>query len=139
MYQKPKPKKYLTDTEIEKAKKHVNYRDHQPFHQHNDCIRIAYEWLDAQTKLKNKSKSYLSDLKRAIEEWGGRYVSISDVLVAIHLHPEISISSPNSRVSINISKKWTLPSLIRLQGIKEAFAHKGYELNPSVYFKKEDD
>jgi len=36
----------ITAVQIEKAKRAT--RPQEPHHEHDDCIRIAYEWLDAQ-------------------------------------------------------------------------------------------
>ncbi|WP_025155096.1 hypothetical protein [Morganella morganii] len=50
----------LTDKKIEQAKKTTRYSSRNDIlHEHNDCIRIAYEWLDAQKKLKGPTtKTY---------------------------------------------------------------------------------
>lgn len=41
----------LTDEEIEYGKANVKYSLKEGgLHEHNDCIRMAYEWLDAQKK-----------------------------------------------------------------------------------------
>lgn len=42
----------ITDKQIELAKHKTNYNPDSPYHEHNDSIRIAYEWLDAQKKIK---------------------------------------------------------------------------------------
>lgn len=110
----------LTDNEIERAKMNTNYGSLGAHHEHNDCIRMAHEWLDAQIKNTKKcSKNF--PLKHLIEEWCGRYVSSSDVRVAATLHPDISGEYPN----FNISVRLTQPSKSRLEGISEAFTH-GY-------------
>ncbi|MGO3891181.1 MAG: hypothetical protein ACTJHW_09410 [Paenalcaligenes sp.] len=58
------------------------------FHEHNDYIRMVYEWLDIQKKIKGPaSKTYA--LKHMIERRCDRYISTSDVDVATHMHPEI--------------------------------------------------
>ncbi|WP_456638531.1 hypothetical protein [Bradyrhizobium sp. USDA 10063] len=84
-------------------------------HEHDDCIRIAYEWLDAQTKTKGVMRDR-RPLKHIIEDWGGRYVSQSDVEVAAELHPEIRGTYPH----FNISARLVLPSDVRLATIPEA-------------------
>ena len=40
----------ISDQAIENAKSMIAYSE-AANHEHNDCIRIAYEWLDAQEKL----------------------------------------------------------------------------------------
>lgn len=109
----------LTDEEIEAAKLKVKYSlEEGGYHEHPDCIRIAYEWLDAQVKTKGTNKTHRS-IKHYVEEWGGRYVSRTDVDVAAFLHPEIKGTYP----FFNISNKLTLPSEVRLEMIGEAHAH----------------
>lgn len=105
----------LTDSEIEAAKKMANLKD--PYFEHNDCIRIAYEWFDAQRLIlsSGKRRAY----KHIIERWGGRYVSRSDVEIAASLHPEIKGQYPN----YNISARLTYPKVSRLKGIGEALTH----------------
>ncbi len=109
----------LTDSEIDEAKTRTSYSlSEGGHHEHNDCIRIAYEWLDAQSKTKNivrKSRAW----KHLIENWAGRYVSRSDVDVAAELHPDIFGSYP----FFNISSRLIRPSTSRLDGIGEAFTH----------------
>jgi hypothetical protein len=102
---------------------------------HNDCIRIAYEWLDAQIKTKNPRIMRYNPLKHTIEEWGGRYVSKSDVAVAAWLHPDIIGTYPN----FNISSRLRLPSVVRLSGIGEAGKHNsiGAHYNDDTYNAKE--
>lgn len=114
----------ITDEEIEKAKGKTKYRYLDDIvHEHNDCIRIAYEWLDAQKTLSNTSIDFHLELKHVIEAWGGRYVSENDVEVAATLlHPKIKGRYPK----FNLSKKIILPRKSRLYGIKEAFTQPRY-------------
>ncbi|MDQ0316387.1 hypothetical protein J2S73_002844 [Amorphus orientalis] len=114
----------LTDKAIEKAKTTVRYSIGDVLHEHNDCVRIAYEWLDAQTKLKSANRKF-RPLKHIIENWGGRYVSQTDVDLAAHLHPDIFGSYPY----YNISSKLTRPSARRLSSIGEAGTQR-YEEQP---------
>lgn len=116
----------LTDKQIEQAKKTTRYSlGDDILHEHNDCIRMAYEWLDAQKKIKGPtSKTYA--LKHMIEQWCGRYISRSDVDVAAHMHPEIHGQYPY----FNLSARLTCPSPERLTGIDEAFTQ-GYHLKES--------
>lgn len=113
----------LTDQEIEKAKQEIiNIRDGIS-HRHNDCVRIAYEWLNAQKKRKSISMSYGSHIKGMIKMWAKRFVGIDDVLVAAHLHPEIIICIRCANPRFNLSLKYTIPSYDRLYGIGEANKH----------------
>ena len=48
----------LTDAEIEAAKGRTAYTA-KPHHEHNDCIRMAYQWLDAQNQVKVAKKRHL--------------------------------------------------------------------------------
>ena len=106
----------LSADEIAEAKKRVKYRHKsEVHHEHDDCIRIAYEWLDAQATTKGITKQ-ARPLKHIIEKWGGRYVSQSDVEVAAALHPRIRGTYP----SLNISRRLVLPSDARLTDIGEA-------------------
>lgn len=106
----------LTDEQITAAKKGFRYS--QPadvLHEHNDCIRLAYEWLDAQNVRKTPSKQF-RPLKHIIEKWAGRYVSQSDVEVAAAMHPHIRGKYPD----FNLSARLVLPSDRRLGAIGEA-------------------
>lgn len=115
-----KETRVLTDKEIEEAKKRApKVADGQ--HEHNDCIRIAYEWLDAQKKTRNPTTKD-RQFKHIIESWGERYVSTDDVQVAAWLHPEIKGKYPR----FNIGKRLTLPSKARLGNIEEAGKHPSY-------------
>lgn len=106
-----------------------------PHHEHDDCIRIAYEWLDAQSKTKGVTRKTYA-LKHIIEEWGGRYVSQSDVEVAAQIHPLVRGVYPH----FNISSGLTLPSQRRLEGIGEAGKHDNYSrrLRPELYKRIEE-
>jgi len=110
----------LTDEQIETAKKQTKYTD-QPYHEHPDCIRIAYEWLDAQTNIKDEIPVFVS-LKGIIRRWGGRYVSQTDVDVAAQLHPRIKGEYPY----FNIDARLIRPDRSRLEGIDEAGKHPNY-------------
>lgn len=123
----------LSDEQIENGKNKAPLQLQGHF-EHNDCIRMAYEWLDAQAKTKSRRMTY-NALKHIIEKWSGRYVSQSDVEVAAWLHPDIIGSYPN----FNISSRLTFPSVDRLSGIDEAGKHNpiGGEYNPNTYSKRE--
>jgi len=117
----------LTDTDIEKAKHKVK-KEGSNF-EHNDCIRMAYEWLDAQKKTKGTTRTS-HPLKHIIEKWAGRYVSMSDVEAAALLHPDIIGKYP----LFNISAKLTEPNARRLVGIQEAFSQNQHEkMDRNVY------
>jgi len=108
---------FLSDEQIEAAKKQTNYTD-MPSHDHPDCIRIAYEWLDAQKNIEGDIPVFLS-LKSIIRKWGGRYVSQTDIDVAAHMHPRIKGEYPH----YNIDAQLTFPDRSRLEGIDEAGKH----------------
>lgn len=121
----------LTDEAIEAAKSQVKYSLAEGgHHEHNDCIRMAYEWLDAQRKTKLPTKKTYA-LKHIIEKWAGRYVSTTDVDVAAFMHPEIHGNYPY----FNISARLTEPSTNRLKGISEAFKHSNTKKNDSSVYK----
>lgn len=104
----------LTDQAIEEGK--ARQKKVKAHHEHHDCVRIAYEWLDAQKKIKGfTTKGYA--IKHLVERWAGRYVSQSDVELAAALHPDIRGSYPY----FNISARLTEPSSRRLDGIAQAF------------------
>jgi hypothetical protein len=111
----------LTDEQIEEAKKHTKYTTEHVLHEHNDCIRIAYEWLDAQRATVRPTKRPCA-LKHLIEQWGARYISQSDVEVAAHMHPRIKGGYP----LYNISTKLIWPAEDRLTGIGEAYSQPSY-------------
>ncbi len=114
----------ISDKEIENAKKNTYYTLDDHSIQHNDCIRIAYEWLDAQKNIKSKIKMEYP-LKHMIENWAGRYVSITDVDIAAYLHKGIEGEYPY----YNISSRLTEPFKGRLEKIGEAFQHQNYREN----------
>jgi hypothetical protein len=105
----------LSAAEIAAAKKKISYGNKEALHEHDDCVRIAYEWLDAQTTTKGINR-LARPLKHMVEKWGGRYVSQSDVEVAAELHPKIRGTYPY----FNISARLIQPSDVRLANIGEA-------------------
>jgi hypothetical protein len=111
----------LSDEEIDQAKLRTDYNLELRLRQHADCIRIAYEWLDAQIKTKNGSRRTYA-LKHLVEDWAGRYISQSDVSVAAELHPDMFGKYPH----FNIGARLVEPSISRLEGIREAFTHCHY-------------
>ena len=120
----------ITDRQIEDAKLTTKFAHEEPKHEHNDCIRIAYEWLDAQIKTKNVTTKALP-LKHIIEKWGGRYVSQSDVEVAATLHPDIFGDYPYYNINGNL----TAPSDRRLEGISEAYTQQQRNYYDSSTYK----
>jgi hypothetical protein len=102
-------------------------------HESYDCIRIAYEWLDAQARTQTCQQSS-EPLKHIIEAWGRRYLSQSDVEVAAQLHPDIQGEYP----SYNISRRFIRPSRGRLDSIREANSQDTYDRNyQDVYSRSE--
>ncbi len=139
----------LTDTRIKQAKQEI-LRDkwyslpiQDPHHEHNDCIRIAYEWIDAQTKTKHPQETVW---KPHIEYWGKRYVSASDIDVAAYMHPDIKLKKVHPRdgsspyILLNISKRIIVPSINRLKNIGESFKHPDYDKKMDFSkYKNEDE
>ena len=120
----------ITDRQIEDAKLVTKYAHKVQVHEHEDCIKIAYEWLDAQRKTKNVTRKSLP-LKHIIENWGGRYVSQSDVEVAATIHPEIFGDYPYYNINGNLTE----PSDTRLDGISEACTQQQRNLYDSNNYK----
>lgn len=124
----------LTDMQIDdaiKAAPAIPGESKQP--EHRDCIRFAYEWLDAQTKTKGIQKNSF-DLKHLVQRWAGRYVSSSDVEVAAFLHPDIRGQYPY----FNISSRLTNPSISRISNLGETYTQtKGEYHNMSLYSRTE--
>lgn len=110
----------LTDQEIQQAINKLP-KNADTLHEHPDCIRIAYEWLDAQKKIGSKCNQ-IYPIKHLIERWAGRYISQSDVEAAAYLHPDIKGKYPN----FNISSNLTEPSRTRLTSIPEAMTQPDY-------------
>lgn len=125
----------LSDAEIDQGKRNTSYslKREEPFHEHNDCIRIAYEWLDAQRKTKGISRKPRA-LKHIIEQWGGRYVSTSDVDVAATLHPDIDGTYP----FFNISARLIRPNKRRLKSVGQAFTQGYTESNGLADYKADE-
>lgn len=112
----------LSSIEISKAKETTPYQHRaEILHEHDDCIRIAYEWMDAQKKTKSPTRKTWA-VKHLVEQWAGRYVSRSDVEVAAHMHPDIIGTYPY----FNISARLTDPATARLDGIGEARTQMSY-------------
>lgn len=124
----------LSTNQIAAAKQGFSYlHPAEILHEHDDCIRMAYEWLDAQKTRATLSKKS-RPLKHIIEKWAGRYISQSDVEVAAAMHPRIQGKYPD----FNLSARLILPSDQRLEGIGEALTQ-GYreELDLKTYASRE--
>ncbi|TPI80435.1 hypothetical protein [Mesorhizobium sp. B2-8-9] len=119
----------LTSEAIAKAKLNTPYGTKDRFHEHDDCIRIAYEWLDAQKKIQGPTPK-TRPLKHLIEQWAGRYVSQNDVEVAANMHPEIFGTYPH----FNISARLIEPSPSRLVGIAEAHTQSYKSRKPELTY-----
>lgn len=90
----------LSNVDIEIAKRRTIYKT-SPQHEHPDCIRLAYEWLDAQTKLTGAPVTW-RPIKHLIERWAGRYVHRTDVEVAATMHSAIRGQYPNYSISMRL-------------------------------------
>ena len=128
----------ISNEDIEKEKKTqcclYNNCSVKTFHEHNDCVRIAYQWLDAQKKT-NSPIPRRWPIKHMIESWAGRYVSMCDVCIASRLHPDIKGKYPR----INISQKITIPCSTRLDNIPEANTQLNYKSNSYGYIYKKHE
>ncbi|MGL1833237.1 hypothetical protein ACKVEX_06470 [Rhodocyclaceae bacterium SMB388] len=125
-----------TDAEIEIAKQECErlglYGPVQACHEHPDCIRAAFAWLDAQQNTKRPGPGMAA--KGVIEQWMNRYVSRTDVVVAAFLHPRIEGTYPY----YNIRKRQIKPDTSRLAGLEvnihrypdQAGNYCGYETTP---------
>jgi hypothetical protein len=125
----------ITSEQIEQAKRETKYSLKEGgHHEHDDCIRMAYEWLDAQAKTATPNKRKTRPIKHIIERWAGRYVSTTDVDVAAHMHPDITGEYPH----FNISARLVRPNSRRLAGLYEAHTQ-GYEdQNPEQTYASEE-
>lgn len=87
--------------------------------EHFDCIKIAYAFLDAQKKTKNRtpiSGLGTTSLRKMISQWSGCYLSDEDVDLAIKMHPSLK----GDRTSCNISRQLVFPCYSRLEGLESA-------------------
>lgn len=124
----------LTSEQISAAKSGFRYsHPSDVLHEHDDCIRLAYEWLDAQNVRASGSKKF-RPLKHIIEKWAGRYISQSDVEVAAALHPRIHGKYPD----FNLSARLIQPNDRRLEGISEALTQNYRDrMDPKTYAMNE--
>lgn len=86
-------------------------------HEHPDCVRMAGEWLVAQTPTARPNAGRTHPLKHLIENWCGRYVSSNDVEVAAHM---LGIRGRYPYFAFKTGSL-VLPSAARLKGIGQAF------------------
>jgi len=122
----------LTAKQIKDAKENLVLKF--PAHyEHDDCIRIAYEWLDAQKKTKNP-RNVPHDLKHLITRWASRYVSRSDVEVAAYMHPDIIGDYPY----YNISSRLTEPNIKRLVNIDQSNSQDQIIMHQSTDYKMKE-
>jgi len=87
--------------------------------EHDENVRIAYEWLDAQAITK-APMGKRDNILRLIDDWGGRKISQTDIDIAVYLHPDTKGDYP----TYNIDSRLTLPSAERLRGIGESFRNR---------------
>jgi hypothetical protein len=127
----------ITSEEIEVAK--IRLKLLSPRHEHDDCIRIAYEWLVPQRTV-NSHGVRAGEIKHLIEVWAMRYISIHDLAVAAEIlrtrratedgavskwaahpvGPAISRKMVRGCECYNISADLTAPRKQRLEGIGQA-------------------
>lgn len=107
-----------------------------------NSIRIAYQWLDAQSTRKTPI-GYNSVSFHVIQRWarasGG--VGLTDLMVAAHAHPNIT---GRYLTGYNVSKKRVFPDLRRLQGLENinswiASTHKQQEPQVFHHFENDED
>lgn len=124
----------LTNQKIAQTVAGFKYsNDVDAFHEHYDCVRIAYQWFDAQNTRSNSTRHH-HFRKELIKEWAGRYVSNADLEVAAFLHPRMAGAYP----SFNLSKRLINPCKSRLGGIGEAFTQNYFRPQScDAYFAKE--
>lgn len=92
----------------------------------SDGRRIAYQWLDAQAKVK---EARADDWKHLIERWGGRYTTDEDVKQAANDHPDVHYKDGR----LNISRRLKVPSEERLADIRSARTMNTYSVQQQDY------
>lgn len=105
--------KILSPENIERA-----IKNSKGLHEHPDCIRFAYEWLDAQKRTTQVVNSH-NPLKHIIESWSGRYVSQSDVEVAAKL---LGLKGSYPAYNLDLTKIVN-PDLVRIKHLDEFGKH----------------
>ena len=112
------------------AKQRANYAAFVPVHHNDDCIRIAYAWLDAQIKSSSLSEVPVSQ-RGLIRSWGGALVMYGDIIVAAELHPEVFGIYP----LLNLSNELTYPDPARLTTIVGANEHSSLnQFDPAHFY-----
>ena len=120
----------LSDEAIAFAKQRANYAGFVPVHHNNDCIRIAYVWLDAQIKSSSLFEVPVSQ-RGLIRSWGGALVMYGDIIVAAELHPEVFGVYP----LLNLSRELTYPDPARFANIAGAHEHSNLnQFDPAHFY-----
>lgn len=120
----------LSEETIALAKARANYAGFVPVHQNDDCIRIAYAWLDAQIKTAEPCEVPVSQ-RGLIRSWGGALVMYGDIIVAAEIHPDIHGIYP----CLNLSRELTFPDPARLANIVGANVHPGLkQFDPARFY-----
>lgn len=110
----------LTGEQIAAAKRQVRYRyPDDILHEHDDCIRMCYEWLSAQRHTTSSHGRGVAGFRSLIMHWAGSYVSKDDVDVALVMLPRLIVTMHDS----NLSRKLVLPKDSRLEGIGQVMRH----------------
>lgn len=128
---------WMSDELIETAKTKAFYSSKTPHHEHNDCIRAAYEWFEAQEILKGTSPKKLPvELDVIIENWAKLPISISDIEVVVAIHPALRVLGgyPNYNISTNLVE----PSFHRLDPLYSPPHFKPRRLPWWFYYKRCD-
>ena len=112
--------KNLTDAQIMREIENLPVNEQCYVHS-CDQVRLAFQWLDAQKKLKRPNKRPWLE-KHVLERWAGRYISWCSVEVAGRLHPEITGNYP----CFNIGNRFIYPNKRRQIDIAEAGIHPNY-------------
>lgn len=125
----------LTKEHIQKSKEGMKNIYNETYYEHDDCVRIAYEFLSAQPVLSQApprhKRGLFYSLKSMIEHWAGRYVSTDDVKLAAKI---LGLKGTYPFYNIPIAK--TRPLKSRLTNIKEAFTQReSYNDCYDEYFK----
>lgn len=116
----------LSDAQIEEAIAQAPEQlDSNPIS--HEGLRVAFEWLDAQSTIKTPSKKS-RPLKHIIKKWGGCYVSQTDVELAAWLHP----AQEGTYSKFNIASKLTRPSAQRLEKLGRMDAEKNWPVWPDT-------
>lgn len=110
-----KRKTMIQESSIEAAKEEAVYvnRPTEYSFENDDHIRIAYEFIDVQTKTKNvsgRSQQGLLQWRTQVRCWSGFKISQEDFEVAVCLHPDVRGTYPY----YTMSNKLVLPCALRI-------------------------